>query len=40
MMGYCYCNPLDTFELSFFCGMLVGSLMMIALLMILKAVTR
>lgn len=39
-MGYCICNPLDTFELGFFCGMAVVSLMMIALLLLVKAVRR
>lgn len=39
-MRMCCCNPLDTFELGFFCGMAVISLMMIAMLLLVKAVRK
>lgn len=35
-----YCNPLDTFEFGFFSGTLFCSLLMIALLLIVKMAAK
>lgn len=39
-MNYCICSPLDTFEFGFVSGTLFCSLLMIALLLVVRMVMR
>lgn len=40
MMGYCICNPLDTFEFGFVSGVFTVSILCIVVLLLVKEVTR